>query len=106
MAKFLISASYTAEGTKGLLKDGGSGRRAAVQKALDALGGKLDSFHFAFGKTDAYVICDVPDTVSGIALSLAVNGSGVVHATTTPLITVEEMDAACKKSTMYRAPGA
>ena len=106
MAKFLISASYTAEGTKGLLKDGGSGRRAAVQKALDALGGKLDSFHFAFGKTDAYVICEVPDTVSGIALSLAVNGSGVVHATTTPLITVEEMDAACKKSTAYRAPGA
>lgn len=106
MAKFLISASYTAEGTKGLLKDGGSGRRAAVQKTLDALGGKLDSFHFAFGKTDAYVICDVPDNVSGIALSLAVNGSGVVHATTTPLITVEEMDAACKKSTGYRAPGA
>jgi len=106
MAKFLISASYTAEGTKGLQKDGGSGRRAAVQKALEALGGKVDSFHFAFGKIDAYVICDVPDTVSGIALSLAVNGSGVVRATTTPLITVDEMDAACKKATAYRAPGA
>jgi len=106
MAKFLISASYTAEGTKGLLKDGGTGRRAAVQKALEALGGKLDSFHFSFGSTDAIVICDVPDTVSGVALSLAVNGSGVVHATTTPLITVEEMDAACRKSTAYRAPGA
>ena len=106
MAKFLISASYTAEGTRGLLKDGGAGRRAAVQKALDGLGGKLEAFYFAFGKADAIVICDVPDTVSGIALSLTVNASGVVRASTTPLISVEEMDAACKKSISYRAPGA
>ena len=106
MPKFMINASYTAEGMKGLQKDGGSGRRASIQKAIEALGGKLESFYFAFGKTDAVVICDVPDTASGVALGLAVNATGMVRATTTPLISVEEIDAACKKTVNYRAPGA
>ena len=106
MAKYLISASYTAEGTKGILKGGGSSRRSAVQKALDGVGGKLEAFYFAFGAADAIVIVDVPDTVSGFALSLAVNASGVVRASTTPLVSVEEADAACKKSINYRGPGA
>jgi uncharacterized protein with GYD domain len=106
MAKFLIIGSYTAEGAKGLLKEGGSGRRAAVQKALDAVGGKLEAFYFAFGKEDAYVIVDVPDNASVIAVSLAVNASGVVRVSTTPLISPDDLDAASKKSIAYRAPGA
>ena len=106
MPKFLIKASYTAEGAKGLLKEGGSARRAAVQKVLDGLGGKLEGFYFAYGDVDAYVICDVPDAVAGIAVSLAVNASGAVRASTTPLIPVEEIDAAAKRSVGYRAPGA
>jgi uncharacterized protein with GYD domain len=106
MAKFMIEASYTNEGAKGVLKDGGSGRRAAVQKTVEGLGGKVEAFYFAFGRADAFVIIDLPDNVSAAALSLAVNTSPAVRATTTPLITVEEMDAASKKSVSYRAPGA
>jgi uncharacterized protein with GYD domain len=106
MPKFLITGSYTAEGAKGLMKEGGSSRRAAVQKALDGVGGKLEAFYFAFGKDDAYVIVDVPDNASVIAVSLAVNASGVVRVNTTPLISPDDLDAASKKSIGYRAPGA
>jgi uncharacterized protein with GYD domain len=106
MAKLLIKASYTAEGAKGLLKEGGTGRRAAVQKLIEGVGGKMEAFYFAYGDADAYLIIDAPDATDAIALSLAVNASGVVNLSTTPLITAEEMDAACKKNVNYRAPGA
>jgi uncharacterized protein with GYD domain len=89
-----------------VLKEGGSGRRAAVKHAIEALGGKMEAFYFAFGHIDAYVICDIPDPISGIALSLAVNASGAVVVNTVPLITPEEVDAAAKKAVAYRAPGA
>ena len=42
MPKYLIQASYTAEGLKGLHKDKASGRREAVSHAVAALGGKLE----------------------------------------------------------------
>jgi len=106
MARFLITGSYTTDGTKGLLLEGGSGRKAAVQKALEAMGGKLEAIYYAYGETDVIAIVDVPDTVSGLALSLAANASGTIKVTTTPLITVEEMDKACKQSVSYRAAGA
>ena len=106
MPRYLITASYTAEGAKGLLVEGGSGRRAQVQQAVQGLGGKLEAMYFAYGDNDVVLIADVPDAVSGLALSLAANASGTVKITTTPLITVEEMDAACKKSVSYRGAGA
>ena len=106
MPKYLINATYTPDGAKGLLKDGGSARRTAVQKAIEGLGGTLDLFYFTFGETDVVSICDMPDTVSGLALSLTVNASGAVRASVTPLISVEDIDAACKKTVGYRAPGA
>jgi uncharacterized protein with GYD domain len=106
VAKFLIKASYSPDGTRGLLKEGGTGRRAAVQKLVEGIGGKVEAFYFAYGEDDAYVITDVPDATSGIAVSLAANASGAVRLTTIPLITPEEIDAACKKAVPYRAPGA
>jgi uncharacterized protein with GYD domain len=106
MPKYLITASYTPEGTKGLLAEGGSGRKAVVQKAVQGLGGKLDAMYFAYGDTDVVLICDMPDAASGLALSLAANASGTVKVRTTPLITVEEVDAACKTSVSYRGAGA
>jgi len=105
MSKFLVRGSYTAEGAKGLIKEGGTGRKAAVQKALESLGGKLDSIYFPFGGDDVVVICDMPDAITGLALSLAVNSSGAVRITTTPLLTVEDVDAACKKAVSYRPAG-
>ena len=104
--KFLIQGSYTTEGARGLMKEGGTGRKAAVQKALEGLGGRLESVYYAFGADDVVVICDMPDSISGLALSLAVNASGTVRISTTPLLTVEEVDAACKKAVSYRPAGA
>jgi uncharacterized protein with GYD domain len=106
MAKYLITGSYTVDGTKGLLVEGGSARKAAVEKALEGLGGKLDAIYYAYGDTDVVVIIDVPDAVSALALSLTVNASGAVNIRTTPLLTVSEVDAACRKSVAYRAAGA
>jgi uncharacterized protein with GYD domain len=106
MPKFMVKASYTAEGTRGLIKDGGTGRRAAVQKLIESLGGKVEAFYFAYGEHDAYVIADFPDAAAGLAVSLAVNASGAVRLSTIPLITPEELDAASKRSVAYRAPGA
>ena len=104
--KFMIQASYSAEGARGLLKDGGSARRAVVQKIVEGAGGTLECFYYAYGHHDVCAIMDLPDAASALALSLAVNASGAVRLSTTPLITPEEVDAACKKSMAYRAPGA
>jgi uncharacterized protein with GYD domain len=103
--KYLVQASYTLEGAKGLLKDGGTKRRAVVQEMLKALGGTVEAFYYAFGESDAYVVLDVPDHVTATALALAVNASGAVRTRTTVLITPEEVDQAIGKAVAYRAPG-
>jgi uncharacterized protein with GYD domain len=77
-----------------------------VEKVIEGLGGKVEGFYFAYGEYDAYVIADFPDASAGLAVSLAVNASGAVRLSTVPLISPEELDAACKKSVSYRAPGA
>lgn len=105
MAKYLLEASYTSEGAKGLLKDGGSKRRQAAEQAIKSAGGKLEAFYFAFGQSDAYVIVDAPDNATMAAASVAINSSGAVHTKTVVLLTPEEMDQATKKSVTYTAPG-
>jgi len=105
MAKYLLRATLTAEGVKGITKEGGMSRRKAVEQTAQSVGGKVESFYFAFGETDVYVILDVPDAVSAMAVSLTVNASGIVNVSTVPLITPEEMDQAAKKQVQYRAPG-
>ena len=105
MAKYLFHASYTQEGLKGLLKEGGSNRREAVVKALKGLGGTLEAFYYAFGDTDLFGIADLPDNVSTIAFTLIINAAGMAKVKTTVLITPEEVDQATKKSVEYRPPG-
>lgn len=105
MPKYLIQASYTAEGLKGLHKDKASGRKAAVAEAVGNLGGKLEAIYYAFGKDDAILILEMPDNVSASALSLAISATGLVRTRTTPLLTVEETDQALQKSPKYRPPG-
>lgn len=105
MPKFLIEASYNAEGVKGLQSGGGSARVEAVRQAAAGVGGSVESFHFALGDTDAYVVIDVPDAESIAALSLAVNASGAVTAKAITLLTPEQIDEAAKRSVGYRAPG-
>lgn len=105
MAKYLIAASYTSEGAKGLLKDGGTKRRQAADQAIKSAGGKLEAFYFAFGESDAFVIIDAPDHATVAAASLAINASGAVRTKTVVLLTPEEIDQATKKGVKYRAPG-
>ena len=106
MPRFLIEVDYSAEGTKGLLKEGGSKRRTALEAALKSLGGKLEAFYFTYGIRDAITIAELPDGVSALALSMTVGASGSVAFKTTPLIEPEELDRAAKKSVKYRPPGA
>ena len=106
MTKFMVKASYTAAGTKGLMKEGGSSRKTTVGNLIKGLGGSMEAFYYAFGETDVYVLCDLPDATTAVALSLAINATGMVTTSTIPLLSVEDIDAACKKSGAYRAPGA
>ena len=106
MPKYLFEADYSVEGTKGLIKDGGTKRRTAVEAAAKSVGGKMESFYFSFGIRDAFIVADLPDDVAAAALSLAVSASGAVVLKTTPLITCEQIDQAAKKTVSYRAPGA
>src|SRR5690349_3328149 len=105
MARYLIMASYTAEGAKGLLRDGGTKRRQAAEQAIKSAGGKLEAFYFAFGENDAYVIVEAPDHTTVAASSVAINATGAVHTKTVVLLTPEEMDQALKRAVTYRAPG-
>ncbi len=105
MPKFLIQASYDVEGVRGIQSAGGSSRRDAVAKALEGVGGTLESFHFSFGDVDAYVIVDAPDNITATAVTLTVNATGVVRAKTVVLLTPEEVDAAAQKSVSYTPPG-
>lgn len=105
MPKYMIAGSYTAEGLKGLLRDGGTGRRAALEKALVPVNGKIEVFYFAFGEDDAVLIADLPDNVSAAAVALATSGMGFVRTRTTVLLTPEEVDQAAQKSVAYRPPG-
>ncbi len=105
MPKYLVKANYVGDGVKGLLKEGGSSRRAVVDKLIKSAGGKLETFYYAFGETDLYVIVDLPDNASMAAVALMVAASGVINLNTTVLMTPEELDNAAKKTPIYRPPG-
>ena len=105
MPKYLLKVSYTAEGVKGVLKDGGTARKRAAEAAVKSAGGSLESMYFALGEDDVFCIFDAPDNVSVAAASMAIGASGLVKASTVVLLTPEEIDQAAKKSVTYTAPG-
>ena len=105
MPKYLVQGNYVGEGIKGLLKEGGSSRRSAVEKLAKSMGGSVEALYYAFGDTDIYVILDLPDHASMTALALTVAASGAARVKTTVLMTPEEVDAAATKTPTYRPPG-
>lgn len=105
MAKYLFQGSYIGEGLKGLIKEGGSKRVEAAHQLFGSMGGKLESFYFAFGEDDLIVIFDVPDNVSAAAISIFLNSTGTAKGKVTVLLTPEEIDRVATKSLTYRAPG-
>jgi uncharacterized protein with GYD domain len=106
MPKYLWQVSYSQAGLKGLLKEGGSSRVAAIKKLAESRGGKVEAFYFAFGEDDVYLIADLPSQVDAAAISLAVGASGAARVRTIVLLTPEEIDAATKVDVGYRPPGA
>jgi uncharacterized protein with GYD domain len=105
MPKYMIEAAYTLEGVKGLQKAGGSSRRDAIAALAESVGGRLESFYFAFGERDVYTVVEMPDNEAATAVALTVNASGAVNVRTTILLSPEEVDAAAKRSVDYRPPG-
>jgi uncharacterized protein with GYD domain len=105
MPKYLIRASYIGDGIQGLRQEGGSARRAVTEKACNSVGGKLEAYYFAFGKTDVVAIMDLPDNVTAAGIALIAAASGKVDIKTTVLLTPEEVDAAVKVTGDYRPPG-
>jgi uncharacterized protein with GYD domain len=105
MPKFLVEATYTAEGHKALAKDKPSGRKTAIAQAVKKMGGKLDAIYFCLGESDVLLIVDMPDHLSAAALGSAACASGMARTKTTVLLTVDEADEALAKPVTYRAPG-
>ena len=105
MAKYLVRAQYTAEGAKGLMKDGGSKRIDVVRQLMTSVGGSLEAAYFALGEHDFICIADIPDNVALTALALTTNASGAVRLSTTTLITAAEVDAAVRRAVTYTPPG-
>ena len=105
MAKYMVTASYSADGLKGLYKDKASGRREAVRQALESVGAKLESAYYALGEYDVVIIADLPDNVAASALSLAASATGLVRTRTTALLTVEETDEALATTVKFRGAG-
>ena len=106
MAKFLFVASFTAEGAKGILAEGGTRRRDALEATFASLGGTLESLYFGFGSDDVFLIGELPGNAAAAAAALTTSASGAVHTRTVVLLTPEDMDTAAKLSPDYRAPGA
>jgi uncharacterized protein with GYD domain len=106
MGKYLISANYTASGLEGVRAGGAKARVDAVTAMLEGLGGRLESFHFAFGDTDVFAIADIPDDEAAAAVAIAINSTGAVSTRTTKLLTVEQVDEALARTVDYRPPGA
>jgi uncharacterized protein with GYD domain len=105
VAKYLVRANYSVDGIKGVIREGGSGRRAAVEKLAASLGGSLESFYFAFGETDAFVIVDLPTPEAAAAVAMTVGATGGASTTTTVLLTPEQIDEARNLKPEYRSPG-
>jgi uncharacterized protein with GYD domain len=105
MPKFLFEANYLTEGLNGLIKEGGTRRRGAVDELFKSLGGSVESFYYAFGDDDVFIIGDLPDNAAAAALAIKVNAAGVTTLRTTVLLTAQEIDVAVKKTSTYRPPG-
>lgn len=106
MAKYMYRTKYTQSGLQGLLKEGGTGRRAALTQTIEGMGGVLEGFYYAMGDDDLILIAEIPDEATATAIALNVAAAGALEVSTTVLISPETIDAAVNKGVSYRLPGA
>jgi uncharacterized protein with GYD domain len=106
MPRYMVRASYSVEGEKGLMTKGGTARKDALEKAITGLGGTMEAFYFAFGEDDVFIIAELPDNASAAALSLTAGAAGgVASLSTIVLLTPAEIDDAANTPPDYRPPG-
>jgi uncharacterized protein with GYD domain len=105
MAKYLAIASYTAEGLRELAAHGASARIEASKKLAADAGGSIESFYYAFGSDDVFIVCDLPDNVAAAAAAIAAGASGVVVTRMVPLLTAEEIDQAVSRKLQFAGSG-
>ena len=107
MSKYMIKASYSPEGIKGVMAKGGSARVDAIKKLAAGVGGSLESCYFAFGDEDLYAIVDAPSHEAMAAIAGTVTSTGALSSyQTIVLLTADEIDAAAKQTIDYTPPGA
>jgi uncharacterized protein with GYD domain len=104
MPRYLFVGNYSPQGSKGVLAAGGTSRRAVIEKMVADLGGRVETFDFAFGSDDVYTIVELPDARTATAIALTVNGSGAINVRTVVLMTPEEVDAAGQVQPNYQPP--
>ena len=105
MAKYLAIASYTADGLRELAAHGASARIEASKKLVADAGGSIESFYYAFGSDDVFIVCDMPDNVAAAAAAIAAGASGVVVTRMVPLLTAEEIDQAVSRNLRLAGSG-
>ena len=91
MPKYMFKASYGSEGAAGVLSKGAPLVVTPSRRRPKSVGGKLESFYFAFGGTDAFVIVELPDNATAATMALTVSSSGVVGVETAVLIDPDEI---------------
>ena len=106
MSRYMFKVSYSAAGMQGLVKEGAEHRQTFIAKMAAEMGGSLESFDFAFGDTDVYAVCDVPDDETAAAIAMAVEASGTGSIETVKLLSPAQVDRARGIHTGYQAPGA
>jgi uncharacterized protein with GYD domain len=106
MPKYLLIASYSHDGQKGVLKEGGSARVTATEAVIKRVGGKMESYYFALGGHDVYVTAELPGNAAAVAVAATIRASGAISALeTVALMSPADIDAAVKLSPIYRPPG-
>jgi uncharacterized protein with GYD domain len=106
MPRYMFIVNYAPEGAKGLMTAGGSARRTSIEKTVSAMGGRLETFDFAFGADDAYTVLELPDERAAAALALTVSSSGLTKVRVVVLLSPEDIDAAAQLHPDYSPPGA
>jgi uncharacterized protein with GYD domain len=108
MPHYLYQGRYSPEALNAMIAKP-QDREASARKLIEAAGGKLVCFYFAFGSEDVVAIFEARDDAMMAAVAFTVGASGgFVGGSTTKLMTsgeaMEAMAAAKKLAASYRPP--
>jgi uncharacterized protein with GYD domain len=98
MPKYAILGGYTAETWARFIENPGD-RTAAVSKAVESVGGRLESIYWCFGEDDYLLIAECPDDIAAAGVSVALGSSGALRN----LRTLKLIEAADLKTVLGKA---